>query len=72
MGNQPQSSSMLRVHHLLAYEKRLLLIFYTHKGYQFRVVTSQGKILGQQQLFYRLEAALQEGRHCLVNSSDNC
>ena len=63
---------MFRIHHLLAYQNHLLLVFYTPKGYEFRVVTPQGQILGEQQLYYLPEAARRKVRHYLMAEWENC
>ena len=68
MSNQPQSASIFRIHHLLAYQDRLLLVFYTPKGYEFRVVTPRQEILAGKEISYTAEAALRDARDCLMDS----
>lgn len=72
MSIQKQLPSTFRVHHLLAYNDYLLLVFYTHKGYEFRVFTPRNEILAGKPIFYTAEAALREARDCLMDSWDNC
>jgi hypothetical protein len=72
MSNQPQSPSIFRIHHLLAYQDRLLLVFYTPKGYEFRVFTLRNEILAGKHIFYTAEAALRHARDCLMDSWNNC
>lgn len=56
-----------RIYHLLGMEEgRLLLVYYsTRSCYQFRVVTATGDVLGDEKIYYTVEAALNEGRKWL-------
>ncbi|MGH2414279.1 MAG: hypothetical protein ACRDEA_11455 [Microcystaceae cyanobacterium] len=56
-----------RIYTLLAIENHLILVFYTEKrGYQFRVLTPGGEVLGNQDIFDSQEAALLEARKWLT------
>jgi hypothetical protein len=56
-----------KIYHLLGIEGgSLLLVFHTNlRGYQFSLVTSGGKVMGEQAIFYTANAALTAGLRCL-------
>ena len=58
-----------KVYHLLGIKGGgLLLVFHTNlRCYQFRVVTSEGEVLGETAIFYTAKAALSEGLRWVGN-----
>ncbi|MGH2413790.1 MAG: hypothetical protein ACRDEA_08905 [Microcystaceae cyanobacterium] len=56
----------VRIYTLISYHQHILLVFYEPKGYQFRIVNSQGEVFGQSDIFYSEEATQQEGRKVLI------
>jgi len=58
---------MERIYLLLCRSDYLLLVFYNHHGYQFRVASQAGVVGGEQMIFYTAEAAEREGRNWLAN-----
>lgn len=55
----------MKVYHLLGYGPVLLVVFYEPRGYQFRIMTPDGSLLGRTQIFYTEGAALRAGKAAL-------
>lgn len=56
----------MKIHLVVNVQSHLLIVFYpSSKGWQFRVVTVSGKVMGEHALFYSCEAAEKAGRNCL-------
>lgn len=59
-----------RIYTVICRPKYLLMIFYTDQGgYQYRVLTSEGKIFGKQKIFYTENGAEQAAGRCLIEQN---
>jgi hypothetical protein len=60
-----------KVYHLIGIEGGgLLLVFHTNlRGYQFRLVTPDGVVVGDRAIFYTAQAALSEGLSLVYSKS---
>ncbi len=56
----------LKIHALVCSRDYLIVVFYTHaRSWQFRIVTPDGCILGEEKIYYSAEAAADAGRSWL-------
>ncbi len=62
--------SSLKIYTLNCSSKYLLMVFYTAKrAYQYCVITSEGKILGTQEIYYTENGASKAARSCLISQN---